>query len=37
MHEDLMNDDEFGSAKVLKFKYRRADQIIQTFWKTGYS
>ena len=23
MHEDLMNDDEFGSRKLLKLKYRR--------------
>ena len=30
-----MNDDEFGSIKILKFKYRRADQIIQTFCKIG--
>ena len=30
-----MNDDEFGSAKLLKFKYRRGDQIIHSFWKIG--
>ena len=26
-----MNDEEFGSRKFLKFKYREADQIIQPF------
>ena len=30
-----MNDDEFGSIKILKFKYRRLDQIIQPFCKIG--
>ena len=30
-----MNDKEFGSRKLLKLKYRRGDQIIQTFWKIG--
>ena len=30
-----MNDDEFGSIKLLKFKYRRGDQIIQTLCKIG--
>ena len=35
MHGDLMNDDEFGSIKLLKLKYRRGDQIIQTFCKIG--
>ena len=28
-----MNDEEFGSVKLLKLKYRRVDQIIQTFCK----
>ena len=28
MHWNLMNDEEFGSFKVLKLKYRRGDQII---------
>ena len=28
-----MNDDEFGSIKLLKLKYRSGDQIIQTFCK----
>ena len=28
-----MNDDEFGSIKLLKLKYWRGDQIIQTFCK----
>ena len=31
-----MNDEEFGSRKVLKLKYRRGNQIIQTFCKIGY-
>ena len=30
-----MNDKEFGSRKLLKFKYRRGDQIIKTFYKIG--
>ena len=30
-----MNDEEFESVKLLKLKYRRADQIIQTFLKIG--
>ena len=28
-----MNDDEFGAREL---KYRRGDQIIQTFCKTGF-
>ena len=35
MHWNLMNDKEFGSKKLLKLKYRRGDQIIQTFCKIG--
>ena len=35
MHWNLMNDDDFGSRKLLKLKYRRGDQIIQTFCKIG--
>ena len=35
MHWNLMNDKEFGSRKLLKLKYRRGDQIIQTFCKIG--
>ena len=27
-----MNDEEFGSIKFLKLKYRRVDQIIETFF-----
>ena len=30
-----MNDEEFGSVKLLKFKYRRREQKIQTFCKIG--
>ena len=30
-----MNDEEIGSRKLLKLKYRRGDQIIQTFCKIG--
>ena len=33
MHWNVINDDEFGSIKLLKLKYRRGDQIIQTFCK----
>ena len=35
MHWNLINDDEFGSIKLLKLKYRRAEQKIQTFSKIG--
>ena len=31
-----MNDEEFGSRKLLKLKYSREDQIIQTFCKIGF-
>ena len=30
-----MNGEESGSKKLLKLKYRRRDQIIQTFCKIG--
>ena len=30
-----MIDEEFGSKKLLKLKYRRGDQITQTFCKIG--
>ena len=32
---NLMNDEELGSRKLSKLKYRRGDQIIQTFCKIG--
>ena len=32
---NLMNDEKFGSSKLLKFKYGRENQMIQTFWKIG--
>ena len=32
-----MNDKDFGSLKLLKLKYRTADQIIQTFSRIGSS
>ena len=35
MHWKLMNDCEFVSIKLLKLKYRRGDQIIQTFCIIG--
>ena len=35
MHWNLMNGDEFGSIKLLKLKYKKADPIIQTFCKIG--
>ena len=35
MHWNVINDEEFGSKKHLKLKYRRGDQIIQTFCKIG--
>ena len=31
-----MDDEEFGSGKLLKLKERLGDQIIQTFWKIGF-
>ena len=34
-HWNLMNDKKFGTLKPLKLKYRRGDQIIQTFCKIG--
>ena len=34
-HWNLINDEEFLSVKLLKLKYRRGDQIIQTFLKIG--
>ena len=30
-----MNDEELGSIGLLRFKYRRGDQIIEIFWKIG--
>ena len=33
MHWNLMSDDEFASIKLLKWKYSREDQTIQTFCK----
>ena len=35
IHWNVMNDDEIGSKKLSKFKYRRGDQKIQTFCKIG--
>ena len=37
MHWKLINDEEFGSKKLLKLKNRRGDHIIQTFCKIGSS
>ena len=31
-----MNDKKFGSRKLLKLKYRKGEQIIQTFYKIGF-
>ena len=33
MHWCLLNDNEFGSLKFLKFRYGRGDQIIQPFYR----
>ena len=30
-----MNDEKFGFIKLLKLKYRRGDEVIQTFYKIG--
>ena len=35
MHWNLLDDEEFGSLKFLKLKYRRGDQIIQPFCRIG--
>ena len=35
MHWILMNDQEYGSFKFLKSKYRRGDKIIQPFCRIG--
>ena len=35
MHWNLIIDEEFGSKKLLKLKYRRGGQIIQIFSKIG--
>ena len=35
MHSNLKNEEEFGSFKLLKLEYRRGDQIIQLFSRTG--
>ena len=35
MDWNVMNDEELGSIELLRLKYRRGDQIIQTFYKIG--
>ena len=35
MHWNLINDAEFVSKKLLKLKYRKENQIIQTLCKIG--
>ena len=35
MHWNLLDDEELGSLKFLKLKYRRGDQIIQQFCRIG--
>ena len=35
MHWNLVNDEEFGSLKLSKLKYRRGDVIIQPFCRIG--
>ena len=35
MHLNLMNEEKISRLKVLKLKYRRVDEIIQTFFKIG--
>ena len=34
-HWSSMNDKEFESLKFTELKYRRGDQIIQSFWRIG--
>ena len=35
MNWNLMNDKEFGSFKLVKLKYKKGDQIIQSFCRIG--
>ena len=35
-HGNLMNDEEFGSLKILKLKYRRGEQIIQLLFRSAW-
>ena len=35
-HGNLMNEEEFGSLKVLKSKHRRGDQIIEVFFRSAW-
>ena len=35
MYWNLMNEKQLGSSKLLKLKYRREDQIIQSFCRIG--
>ena len=37
MDWNLMNDEEFGSKKLLKLKYRRGDQIIQDILQNWFA
>ena len=34
--QNALSEKEFGSLKLLKLKYSRGDQIIQTFFRIGY-
>ena len=36
IHWNLLHEEEFGSLKFLKLKYRRGDQIIQAFCRIGW-
>ena len=36
MYWNLRNDKDIGSEKLIKLKYKRVDQIIQTFCKIGF-
>ena len=36
MHCNLMNDEECQFLKLLKLKYRKGEQIIQTFCRISY-
>ena len=35
-HGNLVNDEEYGSLKVLKVKYRRGDEIIQLLFRSAW-
>ena len=35
LHRNLLKNEEFGSLKYLKLKYRRGNHMIQSFYRIG--